>query len=119
MLNPTIKIGNKNVVATGVFITFNDEPSILEFKIKKELYTFNFHFKNTESEKIQVKLSPISDREVQLDFFNFNSALGSSPIKPHHLGKISGKSLYLNALIKKLNDQNQSKVVEYSFYLEN
>ncbi len=112
-----ITIGTKSVVASGSFITFEDEPSKLSFKISGEVFTFEFCFLD-EGDSSKVETEGIDNKTLKLKFYNFKSSLGTSNNKPFRLGNINDKPLYLNAVISKYNSNSKNRKINYTFYLE-
>src|ERR1019366_6519791 len=90
MQQPKITSGPNEVLASGIVISFERNPIVLEIENLK----FNFEFVDEEGkEEPIVKFDAPSEYELKITFSNFKNPLGTGNIKPLAIGKIHKRQL--------------------------
>ena len=114
-----VQSGDKKIVASGVFIT-DDEENHISLNLEKGVLNFVFLFKNDKNEKEsgRVKWYPKNaDTGLIVEFINFNDNLGNTSIEPMLLASFNNKELYLKCKIKSFDDK--TKIITYTFFIKN
>lgn len=95
----TIKINSsdKIIIDSGIFITYNDEKSILSLNYLNETLNFELNFvKNIDSKETKIEYKPKEDESALIiNLVNFNNVLGDALRNPVEVGTIKNKSIYL------------------------
>ena len=105
----------KEVISSGVFLSFDKGPSKLTFEYNKKEYTIEFVFDDNNEKKQQINFANIGEDILQMTFVNFKNVLGTGNAEPLHIGTIDNRKLYCNVDIMEVGDVR--KRVFYAFYL--
>lgn len=116
MINPIIKTNSKEVVSTGTVISYNNEPIEISFPTSNGGLVILFVFSNDETGEPRVNANVVSEKKLELTFFNFNNSLGQGNTEPMQIGELNNKQLYLNFRIYAL-DKTAAKTLHFTFYL--
>lgn len=104
------------VIASGSFITFDNEPTVIEIGDKDEALKIIINFEDNESEKLDLKVELISNLELKFILTNFKSTIGSGTVKPIPIGTHNEKDLFISFAVYKLNDSTEQRTIHYTFH---
>ncbi|WP_163716779.1 DUF6864 domain-containing function [Mangrovibacterium lignilyticum] len=112
-----IKLGDFELIHSGVVITIDDNP--ITIKLPDEIegdYTFIINFVTDNDNKDAVtKYTAIDKFTLQIDFKNFDGFMGGGNSSLITLGSLRNLPLYLNYRVFDLN--NVGKTLMYNFYV--
>jgi len=112
-----IKNGDKELLASGMVLTFDSEPVEITLSYKDEIITFSMEFiSDPEIKDLPLSFELVNQTSLKVKFTNHNNTLGTYNIQPFELGSIGNRLLYFNYFITQLN-QTSRKKIDYSFYV--
>lgn len=117
-VSTAITHGNRRLIASGTFITFDEGESKLELTVENDRVEIIFNVVNDESEirndiTGQVELPD----KFRVAIRNYRQVMGSPMVGPVALGKIAGRPFYL--LFSVLGAKSHgAKIITYSVYVE-
>ena len=113
-----VKSGGKKAIASGIFVTINNEDNEISFKYENEEFKFKLSFIRDNSGKQRMDYSPNEEKDkLLMKFYNFNNAIGSGLINPMHIADSNDKKIYIEIIIHSITDN--IKQVSYTFYIDN
>ena len=118
----SINSGNKKIISSGTFITFDNKPSEISIQKGQEKIKFEFVFigNETANPKYQVVTKKESQEEliITLNLHNFNSPLGIGFKEAPNLAIFNnGDKVYLYLWCRSLGE-SVSKEISYTIYIE-
>lgn len=113
-----ISIGKYELVHSSTIIGIGDNP--ITIKLPDEIegdFTFIINFvQDNENKDTVTKYTAIDNYTLQIDFKNFNGAIGTGNTELIRLGTLKKKPLYLNYRVYDL--ATVSKALLFNFYVE-
>ncbi|HUV03153.1 MAG TPA: hypothetical protein VMW67_06920 [Desulfobacteria bacterium] len=109
-----IRTEKREIVAHGVFLTFEDEPTIMTLDLPQGRIDLEFVFKEDDSKKIWSN-HELEETKMRLEFFNFDDVLGASNKNPILLLTSEENDIYANFIVSKGSESKSRKVV-YTLY---
>jgi hypothetical protein len=106
-----IKIGGKEVLATGTIIA--DQKKLIEFSLANLRFVMRFEHSDG-SQRLEIGES--TETSIELKLINFDNPLGSGTTVPVLIGNLSGRELYLAFMVYAL-DEKSIKTVHFTFSL--
>jgi len=104
---------DKEILDTGLIITFKNEPVIFELSENLKYTVILKDDATIEGQHVQPKV--ISNEELMLTLINFNNSLGAGNIEPLKLGVMDGKTIYLNFIVYAMSKEAQ-KTLQYTWF---
>lgn len=116
-INIFITSDDRNLVASGTFITFPVGDSIINIDSNEEPLKFVFRFFDDETDKSTRVVPDIKSKStLELRLFNFNNELGNFNLEPAKIGTVYNRELFFSYFINSLGATRMKKIT-YSFYL--
>lgn len=106
---------DKEIIDSGLVITFKNEPIIFELRDDMKITVFLTEDDSIDDQRIDI--DPISRENMELKLVNFNNSLGTGNSNPLQLGSIDNKHLYLNIVVYSLGKDTQ-KTLQYTWFLD-
>jgi len=108
----SLKSENKKILASGTVHTFT--PNHLEIDLLGMKIVMSFI---NDGDKQQIKRVGVSPKELRIEIYNFNNALGTGTTTPLEIGVHSERKLFLAFTVYAFNDKSL-KLVHYTFFIE-
>jgi len=113
----SIKQGDKELIATGTFLTFGSDQIELTLKYKDEIVKLLFEFVTDETSKdTGLEFQSLNTTTLKVIYKNHNHTLGSFNTEPYELGTIGNRLFYFTYFVTHING-TQRKKIDYSFYV--
>jgi len=115
-----INNSGKDVIASGVFLTFDkNEPTVLTLDIKGVHLHVKISFVDdiySPSSSPRMDIKPEPNDTLSITFYNIISSMGAGSTNPIKIGSVDGEELFLELWLYAMDRHSQKKVV-YTFYL--
>lgn len=117
-VSTVITHGNRSLIASGTFITFDEGESRLELTVEDDRVEIIFNVINDGSD---IRNNIIGQVELPDKFRvviqNYRQVMGNPMIGPVALGQIAGRPFYLLFTVRGTKNDG-SKIITYSVYVE-
>ena len=108
---------NKEIISSGVMISFNQEPiTIKVFEEGLQVVEVKFVFQNDSNIKDPKMLTNVEDDRLVFTLINFNNPIGTGSTKPINFATYKGCPLYIHFRVNSLGETDKS--LYYSIYKE-
>jgi hypothetical protein len=109
-----IFVKSYELIDSGTINLFCDEFGlVIEGNIR-----FYFHFKKDKNKKAgDFEMSPINDKELDFNFYDFSNALPQGYYEPLALGHLRGRRLYINFSICTIDQSKNARTFTYNIFL--
>ena len=108
---------NKEIIASGTAISFNDEPITIKlFDDAQQVVLMQFSFEKDTEDKNQRMQTSIADDTLIFTLVNFDNPLGTGTNKPINFASYNSKTLYIHFRVTSLQDSDRT--LYYSIYAE-
>lgn len=106
--------GGKEIISSGTFISFSNEPSQLHFYYNNEEYILEIAFEGDQTKHTNIYFGPDGEK-IKFTFKNFNNEVAAINIETAHFAIIENRPAYANFVITDL--KSLRKKITYTIYL--
>lgn len=108
--------GTKKLIGNGVIIIDAKDATTITLNENNEVITLIIKFTNTDDKQTKKHASVLNKTTLEIEFSNYNNALGNYTKEFWRIGQFIGRGLYWSYSIAGLQQGNMKKL-EFSFYL--
>ena len=117
MYSTIIKTDEKEVISSGVVISFDSKPILIEvFEETQSILKLQFVFETDLTTKEVLTETRVEGDIMSIVLTNYHNPIGTGTTTPVHFAQYKGKQLYIHFKVDALSEK-ADKCLYYSIYL--